>query len=243
MNKVKWVIVGAVLVLPLFFQEKLINLNPWGLALVKMQNPHGTPSDFVSQHFGTVVALCVAGFVLFLYALHTDMGYMNSLVFAACVFTAVHWLSFYACGIVTLAVLWAMFRTGAEMTGLAADFVNQQIEIGKQQKYLTVPEFDKEGYIISYRYVFDDGKGPPLSVTANGLSRGGKWEGGFLQAHRIPTMTNSAGIYSCKHPDDPELAYYNDYGRRLVKVKNWGKVVEHKRGYRSQYAQIIEWLS
>ncbi len=234
---------GAVLILPLFFQEKLVNMNPWGLALVKMANPHAKPDDFLTMHFGTLAALFIAACVFCAYGFDTNVGAMKALVLASSVFSFVHWLSFYACGLFALAVLWGMFHTGAGMVGIIAEDIETQIEIGRQNKRFEIPEFDDGGMIISYRYVFDDGKGPPLSVTANGLKRGGKWEGGFLQAHRTPTMTNKAGIYSCKHPDDPELDYYADSGRRLVKIKNWGKVVEHKRGYRSQYAQIVEWLS
>jgi hypothetical protein len=237
MKKLQWVFVGAVLVLPLFFQDKLINLNPWGLALVRLRDPRTTADDFAAVHFGTLCALAVALFVFMLYLTMSDASPMLSMMIASVAFTLVHWLTFYAVLIVILAMSWAMLRTGGVMFAEAAgyaDFYNQQMEIGRQQRALEEVEYDDDGAIISYRYVYDlqDG-GSPLSVTANGLSRGGKWEGGFLQADRIPTMKNKSGVYSCKKPNDPELEFYAAPGRRKVKIKNWGKVVEHKRGYHS----------
>lgn len=242
-TKIQWVFVGAVLILPLFFSEKLVAFNPWGLALVKFTNPHATEASFSAQHFGTFIALFCAVVVFMIYA-PSQMGAMRAFVMSAVAFSLLNWLTFYACGALFLVGGVFMLRTGGEMAGLVAEDIGQQIEIGRANKALEIGEMDPEtGMIFSYRYVFDDGKGPPLSLTATGMSRGGVWHGGFLQADRMPTLRNKSGIYSCKSPHDPELDYYADSGRRLVKIKNWGKVVEHKRGYRSQYAQIIEWLS
>lgn len=241
----QWGFVGAVLVLPLIYSDELVAVNPWGLALVRAKDFHGAnPNDFYSQHFGTLISLAAAGFVFFLYVAFTKAGPMKSLMIAAAFFSTLHWLSFYVCGLFAVWVAYGMVQTGVGIPFAVSELVNDYIEVGRFQKSLEVPEFHDDGAIISYRYVKDLGDGGPLlSATVHGLSRGGVWYGGFLQSDRIPTKKNASGIYSCKNPLDPALDDYAGSDMRLVKIKNWGKVVEHHRGYRSQYAQIIEYLN
>lgn len=66
------------------------------------------------------------------------------------------------------------------------------------------------------------------------------WEGGCLTADRVPTASNTNGIYAAKSQKDPELARYRS--DVLVKLVLSGTVIEHQRGFRAECAEILEVL-
>lgn len=74
----------------------------------------------------------------------------------------------------------------------------------------------------------------------------GEWVENRLTAHEKPHPNTYAGIYATKTIEELE-PWFNHYARNLtgigicvaVKIRVWGIVVEHSRGFRAEYAEIV----
>jgi hypothetical protein len=56
------------------------------------------------------------------------------------------------------------------------------------------------------------------------------------RGHEAPQYDCQCGFYATKEPDEHWATYSAAYG----KVALWGRIVEHERGYRAQYAYPLE---
>jgi hypothetical protein len=56
------------------------------------------------------------------------------------------------------------------------------------------------------------------------------------RGHEAPQYDCQCGFYATKEPDEQWATYSVVYG----KVALWGRVIEHERGYRAQYAYPLE---
>jgi hypothetical protein len=68
------------------------------------------------------------------------------------------------------------------------------------------------------------------------------WQPGDLEADAIPTLANTSGLWGFKTL--PEAIYQEgaDDDRVFALTVHWGKMVEHEKGLRSQFAEIMAFI-
>jgi len=68
------------------------------------------------------------------------------------------------------------------------------------------------------------------------------WQPGDLEADAIPTFANTSGFWGFKTL--PEATYQEGAGddRVFALTEHWGKIVEHEKGLRSQFAEIMAFI-
>jgi hypothetical protein len=114
-------------------------------------------------------------------------------------------------------------------------FTNIQdvLNIGRQLE----PERENHGVVI-YKWLMVDGW--KLKSAFGG--RAVEWRNMRLDAHELPTMQNTSGIYGFFSPNDPHLKGYELPGSIKVKIECHGQKVLHTFGARVQHATITEIL-
>lgn len=110
-----------------------------------------------------------------------------------------------------------------------------------------IPEVDRRGTVIAYRYFQMSSKGVLHSVGAGMVGKNpitkrerGSYKGGWNTSDRIPTLKNTHGIYAAKTWDSPILKDYQGDNTVLAKVELSGRIVEGEYGYRAQHCRIVE---
>lgn len=102
-------------------------------------------------------------------------------------------------------------------------------------KLVKVVEVDSKNALIGYRCWYRKNKNKLESLN----SPDHFWDVNAInEADRPPTTRNDNGLY-CYNPDHKRLALgtLNPY---KGKIKIWGKIAIHKKGYRAQYGAVIE---
>lgn len=119
-----------------------------------------------------------------------------------------------------------------------------------------VPEFelDDDGVTpVGYKVLLHVPKETKWLLSPNLIYKG-IWKDNQIRAHYTPNAYDHAGIHGTKTFDDlepwwneyrariPQIHFIRDRGIKfvIVKIALWGVVVETEKGFRAEYAKIIE---
>lgn len=106
----------------------------------------------------------------------------------------------------------------------------------KGEELLTSQKLE-DGSFLGFKLLYKDESG---DLTSGYHSV--HWTNNTLRADEVPTEKNSHGIYALKSPTDFNLNNYIREGTVLVALSLGGRVIESARGFRAEYATIIQIL-
>lgn len=74
----------------------------------------------------------------------------------------------------------------------------------------------------------------PYAIVLRSMTNDSPWPGPVMHADRTPTVRNSNGIYSLRHGKER----YDRTAHVSGSIALYGKIVEHRGGYRAEHAMI-----